>query len=149
MPPELPLREFPGAGGATALLPPPATDTAPFQAGLRRRRLTLQRCAGCGRARYPVAPVCPWCTTADHSWEDVDGAAELFTWVRYRRPFHPAFASLVPYVVVLAELKAGPRLFGRLLGAREPQAAMGLEAVVERWEDGACTLAFEPRRGSA
>ena len=76
-------------------------------------------------------------------------AAELFTWVRYRRPFHPAFAALVPYVVVLAELKAGPRLFGRLRDDREPRTGMALEAVVERWEDGACTLAFEPRRGTA
>jgi hypothetical protein len=149
MPPELELREFPGEGGGTALLPPPAADTARFQTGLRERRLTLQRCAGCGRARYPVAPACPWCTTAEHSWEDVDGAAELFTWVRYRRPFHPAFASLVPYVVVLAELQVGPRLFGRLRDDLEPRTGMALEAVVERWEDGACTLAFEPRRGTA
>ena len=150
MPPELQLREFPGEGHASPLLPAPTADTAPFQAGLREGRLRLQRCAGCGRARYPVAPVCPWCATADHGWEDVDGAAELFTWVRYRRPFHPAFASLVPYVVVLAELTAGPRLFGRLReDAGQPRTGMALEAVVERWEDGACTLAFEPRRGTA
>jgi uncharacterized protein len=148
MPPELELREFPGTGGAGALLPPQAVDTAPFQAGLREGRLILQLCAGCGRVRYPVAPVCPWCATADHGWEEVAGGAELFSWVRYRRPFHPAFASLVPYIVVLAELKAGPRLFGRLRDDREPRTGMALEAVVERWEDGGCTLAFEPRGGT-
>jgi uncharacterized OB-fold protein len=149
MPPELELRQFPGVGDGAALLPLAAADTAPFQAGLRDRRLSLQRCSACGRARYPVAPVCPWCATSDHSWEHVEGSALVFSWVRYQRPFHPAFAPLVPYVVVLAELRAGPRLFGRLRGDREPRIGMALEAVVERWQDGACTLAFEAREGAA
>jgi uncharacterized protein len=144
MPPEADFREFPGTGPGAALVPPATTDTAPFHEGLQEGVLRLQRCAGCGRLRHPVTPVCPWCTAVEFAWEEVGGGATCFSWVRYRRPFHPAFAQLVPYVVVLAELEAGPRLFGRLRGEAEPRAGMALTLAVERWEDGTATIAFEP-----
>lgn len=143
MPPELlETRSFPGPEPVTPLLPAPAADTAQFQAGLREGRLLLQRCQSCRRARYPVAPACPYCGAAEHGWEQFDGRGAVHSWVRYQRAFHAAFAALVPYVVVSVELEAGPRMFGRQLGGAEPELGMRARMIVERWQDGGCVPAF-------
>jgi uncharacterized OB-fold protein len=142
MPPELEIHPSPVPGAAAPLLPAPAADTAPFQAGLREGRLLLQRCERCERVRYPLAPACPHCGGAEHRWEQFGGGGSVHSWVRYQRAFHAVFAPLVPYVVVSVELDAGPRMFGRLLGAAEPRLGMPAQMIVERWEDGGCVPAF-------
>jgi uncharacterized protein len=143
MPAELRTESFPGVGPGAPLLPPLAADTKPFHRGLGEGRLILQSCEHCGRARYPLAPVCPYCGAVGHSWVPVEGRGTLHSWVRYRRAFHPAFAPLVPYVVVSVELEAGPRMFGRLVGEDSPRLGSQMKMLVERWEDGGCAPAFE------
>jgi uncharacterized OB-fold protein len=143
MPAELRTEPFPGFGPGAPLLPRLAPDTEPFHRGLGEGRLILQRCERCGRARYPLAPVCPYCSAAEHRWLQVDGYGTLHSWVRYHRAFHPAFASLVPYVVVSVELDAGPRMFGRLLGRDAPRLGAHMRMLVERWADDSCAPAFE------
>jgi uncharacterized OB-fold protein len=143
MPAELRTEPFPGVGPQAPLRAPFSADTQPFRQGLGEGRLMLQRCERCQRARYPPAPVCPHCAAADHRWLQFDGGGTVHSWVRYRRAFHPSFASLVPYFVVSVELDAGPRMFGRLLGDEEPQIGSPVQMLVERWEDGGCAPAFE------
>jgi uncharacterized OB-fold protein len=149
MPAELRTEPFPGVGPQAPLLAPSAADTQPFHRGLGEGRLLLQCCERCSRARYPLAPVCPYCTAAEHRWLQFDGLGTVHSWVRYRRAFHPSFASLVPYVVVSAELDAGPRMFGRLLGGDSPEIGSPVKMLVERWEDGGCAPAFETCREKA
>ena len=147
-PPELELREFPGDGAAAAALLPPLTpENAPYWDGLAARRLLLQRCAGCDRARFPIAPVCPYCGASGSAWREHDGACEVHSWVRYRRAYLPAFAELMPYDVLCVQLHGGPRLFGRLADAGlEPQIGMAVQAIVERLAPGGgCVLAFRGR----
>lgn len=143
MPAELRIKPFPGVGPGASLLPRLAADTEPFHRGLGEGRLILQSCERCERTRYPLAPVCPHCAAAEHRWLRFDGLGRVHSWVRYRRAFHSAFASLVPYVVVSVELDAGPRMFGRLLGEAPPRLGSRLQMLVERWEDGSCAPAFE------
>jgi hypothetical protein len=144
---ELELREFPAGGDGAALLPPRTRENAPYWDGLRERRLLLQRCEGCGRARYPVAPVCPHCGSSVHSWQPLTGAGSVHSWVRYRRAYLPEFESLIPYDVLCVSLEHGPRVFGRLLGPAEedPSIGMAVQALVERFADGECVLAFRVR----
>ena len=151
MPPEPLIANFPGSGPAAALLPPVEADTAPYYEALGRGALALQHCEACGRARCPVAPACPYCGAAEHSWAEIDGRGAVHSWVRYHRAFLPAFESLVPYVVVSVELEAGPRMFGRLASAADPWIGMPVQAIVERWEDGGCVPAFfaDPDGGAA
>ncbi|HLH27715.1 MAG TPA: zinc ribbon domain-containing protein, partial [Acidimicrobiales bacterium] len=40
-------------------------------------RLRLQRCGGCGRLRFPVAPVCPYCRSARTEVVPVSGRATV------------------------------------------------------------------------
>lgn len=129
------------------LIRPPTADLEPFAAGLREGRLVLRRCEACSRLRYPLGPVCPRCGSTTGSWSDVDGRGRVHSWIRYRRSFIPEFEPLVPYVVVSAAIADGAvRIFGRLVGATEPQVSTGMPvvAVVERWADDSHVLAFEP-----
>jgi len=145
-PDPLELREFPGAGDGAALLPPRTRDNAPYWDGLRERRLLLQRCEGCGRARFPVAPVCPHCASGAHSWQPLSGAGTVHSWVRYQRGYLPEFEPLIPYDVLCVALADGPRVFGRLLaGGEPPSIGMAVQALVERFPGGACVLAFRGR----
>ncbi len=105
----------------------------------------LRRCAGCGRARHPPAPVCPYCLCAAADWSEVPGTGHVHSWIRYRRAYLPEYEPLMPYVVVCAELDDGPRLFGRLCDrspGREPWSGMPLRAIVERCASGECLLGF-------
>jgi uncharacterized OB-fold protein len=143
MPPELEILTFPGEGPAAPLLPAREADTAPYYEALDGGRLALQKCDGCGRHRYPIAPACPHCCAAEHTWETVDGTGTIHGWVRYHRPFLSAFELLVPYIVLSVELDAGPRLFGRLVDADEPpRPGEPATMVLERWGDGCLVPAF-------
>ena len=142
---EVPLavRAFPGAGDPAHLLPPPSRDVAPFWDGLRERRLMLQRCTGCRRARYPVAPVCPYCAGRTFDWQRLSGRGTVHSWIRYHRAYLPEFEPLMPYHVLCVALEEGPRMFGRLVdAAADPWIGMPVQAIVERFPGGECVPAF-------
>lgn len=147
MAPELlELRDFPGAGDPSRLLPACNDDSAPFWDGLRERRLRFQRCDDCGAARFPVAPVCPHCGARAFAWQPLGGSGTVHSWVRYHRGYLPELEPLLPYCVLCVALDAGPRVFGRLVDAgAQPAIGMAVQAIVERFADGECVLAFRVR----
>jgi len=91
-------------------------DSASFWDGLRGRRILLQRCAACGRTRFPPMPGCPYCGGADHEEIEVDGVGRLYSWVRVHRALTPATDGDLPYNVGVVELEAGPRVLARFDG---------------------------------
>ena len=139
----LTVREFPGSGDPAHLLPPRTGDVAPFWDALREGRLTLQRCRDCGRARFPVAPVCPYCGGRSCDWQPLSGSGTVHSWIRYHRGYLPEFEPLMPYHVLCVALDDGPRMFGRLAGdAPDPWIGMPVKAIVERFPGGECVPAF-------
>lgn len=145
IPPEpLEIRGFPGAGDPAALLPARTLQNAPFFDGLARGALSVQACEACGRARWPIAPVCPHCGGRAFAWRALSGAGTVHSWVRYRRGYLPEFEALMPYDVLCVSLDGGPRLFGRLAGSGEPRIGMAVQAIVERFPGGECVPAFVP-----
>lgn len=147
LPERMPVLDFPGAAADARLLPVPTADVAPFEAGLAERLLRLQVCTGCGRVRFPVAPVCPHCGRAGGDWREVDGRGRVHSWARYHRAFAPEFEPLVPYSVLCVELDAGVRLFGRFTAETTPELGQRVQAAVERWPEGRLVLAFAPVGG--
>ncbi len=139
----LPVHEFAGSGDPAHLLPPRSRDVAPFWDALREGRLILQRCGDCGRARFPIAPVCPYCSGRSCEWQPLSGSGTVHSWIRYHRGYLPEFEPLMPYHVVCVALDGGPRMFGRLAGAAaDPWIGMPVQAVVERFPGGECVPAF-------
>lgn len=97
---------------------PDVTDpvTAPFWAGTREGELLAQRCADCAHWRWPPAPVCPRCLSAEAEWARLDPTGTLISYCVYRRSFDKAFADALPYAVGYVQLTDGPRMYGRLTG---------------------------------
>ena len=89
----------------------------PFWDACRERRLTAQRCTGCGELRYPPAEVCPQCLSSDSEWRDLSGRGKIFSFIIIHRGYHPYWAERVPYNVALIELEEGLRMFSNVVGA--------------------------------
>ena len=134
-------RQFPV--DPSGILPAVTPDNEAHWSALAEGRLLIQRCQKCTKARYPIAPVCPYCGDNTWTWNAVSGQGRIFSWVRYHRSYLPEFEDLMPYVVATIELDEGPRLFGRLVGkVSEPKIGQAVGMVVERWPDGRCVPAF-------
>ena len=81
-------------------VPVPDADSLPFWDGCAAGRLSAQRCATCGRWRWPPRGVCPACGGWTHEWCALPGTGVVQAFVVPHRPFSPGFADEVPYVVV-------------------------------------------------
>lgn len=95
-------------------LPQFTEETRPFWDSCKENVMKMQRCSNCAKFRFPPSVICPFCSSMDSSWQRVSGEGSLFSYVTYNRLYHKAFASILPYVVVLVELDEGPRLISRL-----------------------------------
>ena len=101
-------------------IPLPSTDDprdAPFWEATRRGELVIQRCASCGRLRFPPRPMCPGCQSFDHAWQPMSGRGRIWSFVVPHPPLLPSFAGLAPYNVIVVELAEDPaiRMVGNLV----------------------------------
>lgn len=92
-------------------------DDADFYwAGLAAGEVLLQQCVRCRRHRFPPMPSCPYCAAPGFDVVPVDGDGVIYSLVRVRRAFSPAFADDVPYTVAVVDLPEKVRLLGVIPG---------------------------------
>jgi len=96
-------------------VPVPDRDTAPFWEGCGRGELLLQHCGACGAWLWQPRPVCSKCQTPEPAWTRVPGEGRVASWTVLRPPTLPAYADMVPFVVLLVELDQGVRMLGYLV----------------------------------
>lgn len=117
------------------LLPEADADSAPFWEAAARGELRIQRCAGCGRLRFPPRPMCPRCRSFEHEWARMSGRGRVWSWVKPHPPLLPAYAEVAPYNVIVVELDEDPsiRLVGNLVesddGTLEALAAVDPDSI--------------------
>lgn len=103
-----------------AINPKPAPaidpDSAPYWQALNEERLVLKSCLGCGKCHFYPRELCPYCHSDDLSWIEASGRGVIYSFTVCRRPAGPAFATDVPYTVVLVDLAEGPRMMSRIVG---------------------------------
>jgi uncharacterized OB-fold protein len=75
-------------------------------------RLRYQRCAACGHAWYFRRDFCPACATAPPQTLDADGAGRLYAVTLVHRAPAEEFKALVPYSIVLVDMREGFRVMG-------------------------------------
>jgi uncharacterized protein len=90
-------------------------DTQPFWDAAAERRLVVQRCRHCSRWIWQPRPLCPNCHAEEPVWTEITGAGSVASWIVLRPPVLPAYAELVPLVVLLVELNEGVRMVGQLV----------------------------------
>jgi uncharacterized OB-fold protein len=94
--------------------------------------------------------MCSWCGSDSAVWAAATGFGHVHSWVRYHRGYLPEFESLLPYVVLAIRLDEGPSIIGRLVSCPStPVIGQRVSAVIERWSDGFCSLAFELVEGAS
>jgi uncharacterized protein len=112
-------------------LPIITPDSAPFWDGCRDGQLFLQRCAACESWRYPPAPVCPRCGSLESQWSPVPRRGTVYSFVVYRRAFHPAYADEIPYAVALVNLAEGVRMVMRVAECPMDAVTIGMEGEIQ------------------
>ncbi|HVW31426.1 MAG TPA: OB-fold domain-containing protein [Acidimicrobiia bacterium] len=81
--------------------PPMDLDSAPWWEALGRHELTLQRCADCGRWRWPARSHCNDCASDRWAWVPASGRGTIESWTA---TYHAAPGVDVPFCVVLVRL---------------------------------------------
>ncbi len=136
-------------GEAKVLFAPKMThDERPFWEGCRGHRLLFQRCARCGKVRWPASFVCPECSAFDYDWIESAGRGRIYSYVVFRRAFHPSLEGRLPYVVASVDLDEGVRLLTNIAGCDPTDLQCGQPVQVEFYdrEDGVSLPFFRPVR---
>jgi len=121
--------------GEGNVLPDPNVDDAPFWANCAARRLTFQRCSGCGRVTHPPIGACPGCQSFERTWIDAPSDARVFSFTWVRTPAHDSVAQSLPYNVVVVEFPQlpGVRLISNVVNVAPGDLAIG-DALTLVWE---------------
>ena len=131
----------------TTHAPFPTPDPTPFTQGFwdacQREVLEVYACDDCSHLFLPGGPTCPECWSTSLRMQPVSGRGEVFSFVIYRRTYHPAIEA--PYVVALITLEEGPRLISNIVGCPFEQVAIGMTVQVRFEAEGDFVLPrFEP-----
>lgn len=116
-------------------LPEISTDKKPFWEAASRGELLIMKCSTCGHLRYPLyagdSYLCPQCNTREApQWITASGKGKILTWTVIHRAFHPAFAEETPYIVALAEMQEGIRMYGNIRNVKPENIQQGLPVEV-------------------
>jgi uncharacterized OB-fold protein len=106
-------------------------DSAPFWEAVAAHKLIAQKCAGCSRFIFYPRAICPFCHSAELSWEELAGTGTVYSVTVSRRAPSPEFADLVPYVVALIDLDEGCRMMSNIVGYDASLAGCGSRVRVE------------------
>jgi uncharacterized protein len=102
---------------ATALPMPFANaDAAEYWRSAEKEELALQKCKGCGAARFPARHLCPVCWSDQAEWTRASGRGTIYAATVVRRAPSPEYKDMVPYVLALIDLEEGPRMITNLVG---------------------------------
>jgi len=112
-------------------LPSPVGLNAEWYAHCAAGELRFQRCGACGAWRHPPRVLCAACGSGEWSWERSSGRGAVFSWTVTHQPVYAAFAEVVPYAVVVAELEEGVRIVSNLRGVAPDALALDLPVEVE------------------
>lgn len=89
-------------------------NAEPYWAALQERRLTVQRCGGCGDIVWPAHYLCPECSSDDLAWVECSGHGRVYSWSTVFRGPTPIWAEIAPYTVGFIEMDEGYYLFAQI-----------------------------------
>jgi uncharacterized protein len=120
--------------------------TAAYYEHCARGELRFQRCDDCGAWRHPPRVLCAACGSPRWSWQPSTGRGRIFTWTVVHQATDPAFASEVPYAVIVVEMDEGVRVVANLRGAGTEVLRLELpvEVTFEAVDDTLTLPMFQP-----
>lgn len=128
----MPLTSDDAAAQARKPIPEPDPQSAEFWASARAHRLTIQYCTGCEFYIHTPRTACPRCDNTELDHREVSGRGTLYSYTVMHDAPAPAFASMLPYVVGVVELREQERLLivGNIVGCPVPSLRLGMPVSV-------------------
>lgn len=120
--------------GKTFFEPRISCDTAAFWNGCREHKLVMQQCNCCGTLRWPAGVLCPKCLSDDTRLKEISQQGTVYSYVVFRKAFHPSLQDKLPYIVATIDLDDGVRLVSNIVNCEVDKIKCGdrVEAV---WEN--------------
>jgi uncharacterized OB-fold protein len=109
-------------------------DAKPFWQGCSEHKLKFQNCSSCGHIRWPASVVCPNCLSEEYEWKEHGGEGTLYSFIVFRRAFHPSLEAEIPYVVAVIDLDGGPTILAGISGSKSEEIHCGARVRVV-WDD--------------
>ena len=83
-------------------------ETEHFWKGSNERKLLYKMCNGCGEPHFYPRQYCPFCFSADTTWEEACGEGTIYS-------FSVTRTAPQPYVVAFVTLAEGPTIFSNIV----------------------------------
>ncbi len=119
----------------------------PFWDGARDGKLMQQRDRQTGEVHWPPKPLY-WKDGKRLEWFPASGRGTVHTYVVGQEPFLPAFAHLLPLVMVVVQLAEGVRMVGYMVNCPPAEMRFGLpvRVVFKRLNERVTLPVWEPER---
>lgn len=101
-------------------------DTAPYWKYCKRHELRMQKCTECNHIRFPAGILCPACHCMNAEWVKLSGQGTIFSYVVFRKAYHPAYQDEIPYVVAIIQLDEGPRMESNIIDTDVNEIKIGM-----------------------
>ena len=111
-------------------LPTISGETTPYWDNCRRGRLLIQKCDSCGEYQFYPRGICANCWSNDIQWITSSGKGTVWTFTVTYQNGTPGFAEDVPYVLALAELEEGVRMFTNIVDCDPRSVTIGMPVEV-------------------
>ena len=99
----------------------------------QQKQFRLQRCADCGKFRWPPGPTCDGCLSDAFEWAAIAGRGKVLSWTTFRRSYFQEYPA--PHTVFVIELDEGPLFVSFPLEVEAAGLREGM-TVTLRWLDG-------------
>lgn len=121
-------------------------DSKTFWEGCKEGKLLIQQCEDCENHIFYPRAVCPHCMSDRIKWVEASGKGKVYSYTVARRPYHPAFADQVPYVVALVTLDEGVRMMTNLINVDVEKVScdMPVEVVFTKIDEQITLPKFQP-----
>ena len=131
---------------ATKFLPKPTPLTEVFWKGCLNHQLWIQHCPKCSHYQFYPRSFCTACMQMEPEWVQASGRGRVESYTVVRTPVAPAYASEIPYAIVLVRLEEGPVMMSQMTGCdpNDVEIRMPLEVEFEAWSETVTIPLFKP-----
>jgi uncharacterized OB-fold protein len=111
-------------------LPRITDDNRQYWEYCKNHELRMQKCFQCAYIRFPCSILCPKCHSMEAQWVKLSGKGVIYSYVIYRRAYHPAYQNDIPYVVAIIQLIEGPRMESNIIDCKMERLKIDLPVEV-------------------
>jgi uncharacterized protein len=127
-------------------LPNITDDNRYYWEHCKNHELRMQKCLQCGHIRFPPGILCPQCHSLEADWFKMSGKGKIYSYVIYRRAYHPSYQNDIPYAVAIIRLDEGPRMESNIVACKveDLKIDMPVEVIFEDVTDRIALPKFKP-----